>query len=44
MLCSKDHKNHSTIYYDDIILNEEDNKKELNKIKEYNKVIKLIII
>jgi len=34
-LCSKEHKNHSTIYYDDIIINEEDNKKEINKLKEY---------
>jgi len=35
MLCSKEHKNHSTIYYEDIILSEEDNKKAINKLKDY---------
>jgi len=35
MLCSKEHKNHSIIYYDDMILSEEDNKKEINKLKDY---------
>ena len=35
ILCSKDHKNHSIINYEDMILNEEDNKKEINKLKEY---------
>jgi len=43
MLCSKEHKTHSTIYYDDIIINEEDNKKEINKLKGYiNKINKNI--
>jgi len=35
LLCLKEHKIHSTIGYEDIILNEEDNKKEINKLKEY---------
>jgi len=38
ILCSKEHRDHSTIYYDKydkIILNEEENKKEINKLKEY---------
>jgi len=33
--CYKEHKNHSIINYEDIILNEEDNKKEINILKEY---------
>jgi len=35
MICLKEHKNHSIINYEDLILNEEDNKKEINKLKEY---------
>jgi len=43
MLCFKEHKNHSIINYEDIILNEEDNKKEINKLKGYiNKFNKYI--
>jgi len=34
-LCIKEHKNHSITDFGDIILNEEDNKKEINKLKEY---------
>ena len=30
ILCFKEHKNHSIINYEDIVINEEDNKKELN--------------
>jgi len=33
--CFKAHKNHSIANYEDIILNEVDNKKEINKFKEY---------
>ena len=41
MACSKEHKNHSIIYYDDMILSEEDNKKEISKLKDYiNRTIK----
>ena len=35
MVCLNNHKNHSIINYEDLILNEEDNKKEINKLKEY---------
>ena len=35
ILCFNEHKSHSIINYEDIILNEEDNKKEINKLKEY---------
>ena len=34
-LCFKDHKNHSIINYKDLILSEEDNKIEINKLKDY---------
>ena len=34
-LCFKEHKSHLITDYGDIILNEEDNKKEINKLKEY---------
>ena len=37
VICLKEHKNHSIINYEDMILNEEDNKKEINKLKEYIK-------
>jgi len=33
--CFKEHKTHSIINYEDIILNEEENKKKINKLKEY---------
>ena len=43
MICLKEHKNHSIINYEDLILSEEDNKKEINKLKEYiNKINKNI--
>jgi len=35
MLCFKEHKNHSIIDFRSIILNKEENKKEMNKLKEY---------
>ena len=35
MICLREHKNHSIINYEDIILSEEDNKKEINRIKDY---------
>ena len=35
MYCFKEHKSHSIINYEDLILSEEDNKKEINKLKEY---------
>jgi len=35
MICFKEHKNHSIINFEDIILNEDENKKEINKIKDY---------
>jgi len=46
MICLKEHKNHSIINYENIILNEEDNKKEINRLKEYINyiLIKYIII
>jgi len=50
MICLREHKNHSIINYEDIILSEEDNKKEINRIKDYinkfnnniNDIIKLL--
>ena len=35
MVCFKEHKNNSIIYYEELILNEEDNKEEMNKLKKY---------
>ena len=35
MLCFKEHKNHSYINFENIMLDEEENKKEINKLEEY---------
>jgi len=43
MMCFKEHKNHLIIDFGDIIINEEDNKKEINKLKEYINLLYILV-